>query len=245
MAQIVDEVMNRELFFLAPGEPARRALDHLLALGLTSAPVLDEDRRPIGVASLRDLARAAEDDVVRDRMSAPPIVVGPRDTVDEASRLLVRGDLHHAPVVDADGRAVGFVSLLDLARALLGLPVRHPDVFPRWDAALGVSWSDDRTLDGARAASVPPLGGLLALGHGGAGHPETTVTIEACDDLRARAAELVATRLAELPSLAWLLEGGRLRFRYAVVADAFARREAARRAVERIHDDERRARLGI
>ncbi len=81
MARFVDEIMNRELFSLGPNDPAARALEHLLSLGITSAPVLDRQRRPIGVASLRDLIPARAGATVHDRLTAPPIALGPRDSI--------------------------------------------------------------------------------------------------------------------------------------------------------------------
>ena len=57
-----------------------------------------------------------------------PFVLGPRDSIEEAARALVEREVHHAPVVDSAGRTVGFISVIDLLRALLGLNIRaSPD----------------------------------------------------------------------------------------------------------------------
>ncbi len=245
MARTVAEVMNRELFHVAADETARRALDELLVLGISSAPVLDGTMRPVGVVSVRDLVKAPPHATVRMRMTPRPTVVGPHDTVEEAARRLVEGGLHHAPVVDAEGRAVGFLSVLDALAALIGMPARHPPMFPHYDAEVGVTWSDDQPLDRAHASAAPSGAGVIALVHGGAGLPERVVWAGACDDLRRFVDELVASGAASLGELQWLFEHGRLRFRWAAVADPADRERAAARAVERMRDDERRARLGI
>jgi len=245
MARFVDEVMNRELLHLSPEEPARHALDELLQVGVTSAPVLDGDGRPIGVASLRDLVKAPEGATVGERMTSPPTVLAPRQSIEEAARQLVEAALHHAPVVDGDGRAVGFLSAMDALAALVGLPARHPPTFPHWDASLGLTWSDDQPLDGEHAAAAPSAAGVLALAQGGAGVVERMLWVEATDDLRRRLDEILASGAREAPQLAWLLEQGRLRFRFAEVADRAERERAAARVAERIRDQQRRDRNGI
>jgi hypothetical protein len=134
---------------------------------------------------------------------------------------------------------------MDLLRGLLDLPQRHPVAFPHYDADLGVTWSDEVTLDGDHANSAPKRGGLLALIHGGSGVSNTVLHVEACSDLRARISELVASRCASLPAVGWLMEGGRLWFRYAVLDDPEVREVAHLQAMRRREDAERHARLGI
>jgi CBS-domain-containing membrane protein len=43
-----------------------------------------------------------------------------------AARALADDDAHQLVVVDADGRAAGMLSALDVVRALLGLAAKHP-----------------------------------------------------------------------------------------------------------------------
>lgn len=52
----------------------------------------------------------------RDLMSPTVVTVRPDDTVREAAALLLERNVHGAPVVDDDGRAIGVLSMTDLAR---------------------------------------------------------------------------------------------------------------------------------
>lgn len=224
MALWVSEVMNREVFSLRPNEPCRHAFDYLVELGISGAPVVDESR-PIGFASLRDLARAGEHERVCDRMTVPPIVIRDTSSIAQAMRQMVDADLHHAPVVGPGGEAVGFLSLLDLARATLGVPARHPATFPHYDAAVGVTWSDDAPLALEHADLAPATAGLLAIVHGGIGRPEQVVWAEAADHLQRRICELAAGGGVP-PGLDGARERRELRFRCAEVVDPEARGRA-------------------
>jgi CBS domain-containing protein len=117
MARIVREIMNPEVFTLRPEVRAEDALEVILELGITAVPVLDDERRPIGVTSLRDLVRGGSD----PRISTPASTLSADTSIEEAARAMVASGYHHLVVIDNDGRAVGIVSSLDLLRALVGL----------------------------------------------------------------------------------------------------------------------------
>jgi magnesium transporter len=78
------------------------------------AYVLDSDQRLLGVCSFRELFAAAADRLVRDVMHEEPITV--REELDqEAVALLIkRHGFLALPVVDADGRMKGIVTLDDI-----------------------------------------------------------------------------------------------------------------------------------
>lgn len=226
MARTVDEIMNREIFSLRPNEPVEGSLDYLFALGLTAAPVLDQHGTPVGFLSLQDVLTRKKGTKVADRMTSPAVSVPEKATVESAAHFMAQRDLRHAPVVDRGGHAVGVISLKDIVKALLGLPVGHPAAFPHYDRHTGLVWSDDVLLS-PDAAEVAPAGpGLLALVQGGAGSRETVVWVESCEDVRARVYELLEAPSDEPPYLATILARYRLRFRAASVPDVETRRVA-------------------
>jgi CBS domain-containing protein len=216
MARTVDEIMNRELVGARKDERPERMRDIILALGITALPVLDDERRPIGVVSLRDLVAS---DVPRARVMPPAATIPANASVLDAAKLVADTDYHHLVVVDAERRAVGVVSCLDLLRALVGVPTRHPATFPHYDRKLGVEWSDDTELKAEALAAVPTSAGVIVLVHGGPGMHETPVWVEATHDLRARLEEMVTSPGAMAPHLARLLDRAWIRFRVASVSD--------------------------
>jgi CBS domain-containing protein len=227
MAKRVDEIINPELFTLRPDERVDDALGYLLALGISGAPVCDRTGRPIGVVSFRDLCQPDRGQSVRDVMTTPAVSVTLGSSIDDAARLLAERGFHRLVVVDSEGHAAGVVSVLDVMRALIGMPISHPDAFPHYDKVTGLTWCDDTLFDVDHAARAPDGPGLLMLRVGGLRVPETTVWLEACSNVRTRVHELLSVP-QENARLATLIERYHqvLRFRAAAAADPRRRRAA-------------------
>lgn len=64
---------------------------------------------------------------VKAWMSGNPAAVGPQATVAEALSVMARRRIRHLPVVDADHRVVGMLSLNDLRSAFPGLGAVVPE----------------------------------------------------------------------------------------------------------------------
>jgi CBS domain-containing protein len=67
----------------------------------------------VAVASARDI-----DVRTAGAMAATPVLVAPDDTVEHATQLMTENAISHLVVVAADGRPVGVLSTLDVAKAL-------------------------------------------------------------------------------------------------------------------------------
>ena len=129
----VSDYMNRHLVYLRAGDRLEVARRPMLDLGLTAVPILDEEHRPVGVVTLRDLSEDR-----RDRHASGDVrTISESAEVDEAARLLVAADVHHLIVVDARGAAVGMISSMDVVRALVGAPPKHPAAIDRFVAGSG------------------------------------------------------------------------------------------------------------
>src|SRR5262245_4226412 len=72
--------------------------------------VLDEQRKLLGVVSLRDLILAPRHAVVRDIMEKEVVTVRVTDDRELVAKEIARFDLLAIPVVDEDGRLVGIVT---------------------------------------------------------------------------------------------------------------------------------------
>jgi CBS-domain-containing membrane protein len=123
MTATVRDFMNRKLVYLPEGARPEAARRHILDFGITAVPVVDREHRPVGVVSLRDLA----DTRVREAQVSEPVhTIGVDERLGAAGRALAEADVHHLVVVDAEGRAVGMLSALDVIRGLLGMAPHHP-----------------------------------------------------------------------------------------------------------------------
>jgi CBS domain-containing protein len=135
---LVQDVMTRDVLVVTPGTSYREIVDSLVRGRVSAAPVVDEERRVIGVVSEADVLhkvefigdkhqrrtferpsrRSAREKahaaVAADLMSAPAITVRPDMPVVAAARRIETAHVKRLPVVDADGRLVGIVSRRDL-----------------------------------------------------------------------------------------------------------------------------------
>jgi CBS domain-containing protein len=110
----------REPLACPPDAPIRSALEGMSREKVGSIVVVDGERRPIGIFTMKDLMnRVALRDVPLEAemgsvMSPDPVVV-PRSTFAfEAAMLMAHNGIHHLCVVDDDGRIEGVISERDL-----------------------------------------------------------------------------------------------------------------------------------
>ncbi len=221
MPRTVDDIMNKELLSLRRDLPAREALELLRSFSVGAAPILDENRKPVGVVSVRD--RLETDRPVHDVMTRPVACVSMSSTIEAAAEQMARGDRHHLVVVDGTGAAVGMLSTLDLLRALLDVPARHPAAFPHWDPSTRISWTDDRPLNAENARYAPEASGVLLLVISQRGERDATVWVEACTNLRARVLAYASHPTHQEPALTRVLALAGLRFRASGVEDPATR----------------------
>lgn len=218
MAATVFEVMNHEVFSVLPGADAAQTLEQIMQLGVTAAPVVDEGGAVVGMVSMRDLVQTASGATVGDRMSAPAVSLRPETLIVDAAREMTGAEMHHMPVIDDQGRAVGFVSSVDLLRAVIGEPVRHPPSFPHYDPVEGLVWSDPRALTEEELDHAPEGPGRLQLLEGTAGQPEVILWVESPPNVRARLHAILGGARNLPRSVEYALDAGTLRFRAAPVA---------------------------
>ena len=87
-------------------------------------PVVDENSKPIGVITDRDIAvrvvangRAGDDAIAADAMTAPCSTVNAATSLHDCTGLMEARKIRRVPVVDADGKLSGIVSVADIALA--------------------------------------------------------------------------------------------------------------------------------
>ena len=214
MSDTIDTIMNHEVYSVGPDEPVADTLGMILTLGITAAPVVDEAGIPLGLVSLRNLARAQRDDPVSKHMTTPAATVERTTTVEDAGREMGQLSYHHLVVVDEAGKVVGFVSSLDVVRGLVGLPASHPPAFPHQEPESGLAWTGALPLTAEEVGRIAPSGpGMLVLTAVGA--PEEVVWAEAAGNLRARLLGFVAGEHALPDAVAERLAGRELEFKLA------------------------------
>src|SRR5919204_3567953 len=109
---------------LPPDVPVARALELMERYHISGVPITDEEERLVGILTNRDLRfhRDAQQPVSalmtsRDLVTAP---IG--TTLDEASAILGRHKIEKLPVVDAEGRLRGLITVKDIQKR-----IEYPD----------------------------------------------------------------------------------------------------------------------
>jgi len=120
----VDQVMTSDAVYCRAGESLARAAQLMWDRDCGCVPVVDHEKRVIGMVTDRDVCMAAlhrgrplHELVVSDAMATVPVTVGPEETVVVAQDVMRRARVRRLPVTDVTGKLVGVLSLHDLARA--------------------------------------------------------------------------------------------------------------------------------
>ena len=106
---------------LPPDAPVRAALELMEGFHISGVPVTDGEGRLVGILTNRDL-RFRDDGVdqpVSALMTAENLVTAPvGTTLDEARAILHRHKIEKLPVVDADGRLKGLITVKDIRKQI-------------------------------------------------------------------------------------------------------------------------------
>jgi CBS domain-containing protein len=140
-ASAVSDVMTRAVVAAHEGAPFKEIVGALARNRVSAVPVLDGDRKVIGVVSASDLIsrvasgsalpprgargnrairqRKAHGLIAGELMTAPAVTVRAWTPIVEAAQIAARARVRHLPVVDGDGVLIGIVTRSDLLRVFL------------------------------------------------------------------------------------------------------------------------------
>jgi len=118
----IENVMISDVIKVEADATVRQAVDLMNKHEIGCLIVVDEEERPVGILTERDLLTrvlAKRKDPVRTKVSqvmSKPLVTGtPHMNLEVAVRLMFRKKIKKLPVVE-DGRLVGLVTLTDMVR---------------------------------------------------------------------------------------------------------------------------------
>ena len=183
MKTAVKDVMTTRVIWVRTDATFREMAAALREYRVSAFPVVDDDRKVIGVVSEADMLtkEALADEpgmfggilhrrdqakargiTAGDLMTTAVVTVRPEDTVEHAAKLMYDRGVKRLPVTDEDGRLVGIISRADVL-----------SVFDRTDAAISHEITNDVLLGefmlDPSAVHVTVMDGIVTL----AGRPET------------------------------------------------------------------------
>ncbi len=117
--------MSKEPKSCRPSETLEQAVKLMWDHDIGSLPVVDDRSRVIGMITDRDVCMAAylralplREISVADVMAREVVTCRAKDADVAVARVMAAHQIHRIPVVDEDMRAIGIVSLNDLALAM-------------------------------------------------------------------------------------------------------------------------------
>ncbi len=118
----VEQIMNRGVKSCRPQDPLNKAAQIMWEEPCGAVPVVDDQRRPVGFLTDRDICMAAytqgkplEELRVEMAMAHKVVSCTTEDELGHAAQLMQRKRTRRLPVVNRDGALVGLLSLDDLA----------------------------------------------------------------------------------------------------------------------------------
>lgn len=134
------DVMTTEVVTAHPSDGFKEVAERLYETGVSALPVVDEDRRVLGVVSegdllvkeggnqkssrlhprkTRRLTSKGEAVVAAEAMTEPAVTITADATVADAARMMYTKGVKRLPVVDFEGRLLGVVSRHDLIKVFV------------------------------------------------------------------------------------------------------------------------------
>lgn len=134
----ITAVMHTHPYWVTAQQPVRELLALFVDKGISAAPVVDEQGRPIGFVAKTDVVRQLHRPSSGERhaidahiqpwwdaerfsqltvgaiMTPTVYSFSPETTVADATAAMAFEGMHHLPVVEASGKLVGMVSALDV-----------------------------------------------------------------------------------------------------------------------------------
>lgn len=137
----VRDIMPDTMVTISEGDRLSTVED-IMTLGRVRHMPVTHAGKLVGVVSERDLLRASLSSLTQDRadahraflhgveigrvMSAPPVVIGPASSVEEAAQVMAEQKIGCLPVVDGDD-LIGLITETDVLRYFAGLHAGQSD----------------------------------------------------------------------------------------------------------------------
>ena len=190
---------------LPPDAPVSEALDLMALHGISGVPVTDAEGRLVGILTNRDLRFERDpSQPVAALMTSRDLVTAPvGTTLEQAREILHRAKIEKLPVVDADGRLRGLITVKDIRKR-----IEHPHATKdargrlRVGAAVGVGPDAVERAEALAAAGADVL--VIDTAHG-----HSRGVVEMVERLRGRVeTSLVAGNIATGAAAEALIEAG-------------------------------------
>jgi len=120
MALTAKDIMTKRVVTVSPRTTVKELTELLAAKKISGVPVVDEQKRVIGIATEADVLAHPGAKTVEEIMTKRVISVKPDTPVEEIAKLLAKKKIKRVPVIDEKGKLVGIVSRADIVKVFAG-----------------------------------------------------------------------------------------------------------------------------
>jgi len=205
MSVSVSEVMDPDFYYASQIDSIGHVLHDMSALGLGSAPVLDLDGHPLGMALLSEVDGCRRVEELTEHLQHPVLSVHQNTDIEVAARKLAEHGGDWLILVNDQGVAVGALRAYELQQAVLGLRVGHTHTQAQGTPRHSGTWSRGALLDLESLRHVPAAPGIILLDPGSPDGKPNIVWVEAALNIRERLDEMLRMPQTE-PALEALLD---------------------------------------
>jgi len=124
----VNEIASRKEIVTITADSGKTTYDVAVLMkghGVDSIVVIDKKRQPIGIITERDMLKhvclknmATSRNKVEEIMSSPLITIMYYDSIDTASRIMIKNKIKRLIVLEPDNRITGLLSVFDITKHL-------------------------------------------------------------------------------------------------------------------------------
>ncbi|MBO8161721.1 MAG: CBS domain-containing protein [Thermosipho sp. (in: Bacteria)] len=130
----VTEFMNSDVIYVLPNRTIAQVKEILRIKRISGVPVIDRDKKVIGVISIEDIIRCIETDKLNENvekhMTKRVIAISSDETLSDVLKYFEKYGYGRFPVVDHSGKLVGIVTKNDILKAIamkLGILYLHDE----------------------------------------------------------------------------------------------------------------------
>ncbi|WP_348519091.1 IMP dehydrogenase [Campylobacter sp. CCS1377] len=151
--------------FIGPKASVYEALELMAEYRISGVPVVDENRKLIGILTNRDLRFESDfETLVENVMTKAPLITAPKGcTLDDAEKIFSTNKVEKLPIVDHEGHLEGLITIKDLKKRK-EYPNANKDNFGRLRVAAAIGVGQMNRVDALVEAGVDAV--VLDSAHG-------------------------------------------------------------------------------
>lgn len=190
--------------FIGPKASVKEALELMAEYRISGIPVVEKDRKLIGILTNRDLRFETHmDTLVESVMTKPPLITAPKGcTLDDAEKIFSTNKVEKLLIVDEKGCLEGLITIKDLKKRK-EYPEANKDNFGRLRVGAAIGVGQMQRVDALVEADVDVL--VLDSAHG-----HSKGIIDTVREIKAKypKIDLIAGNIATAKAAAALCEAG-------------------------------------